>query len=84
MNELAYTELILFIDDKTSSGKVAYNLVKGCKNKDYADGNVSMAWGKLKNKFEPSPAPSLVKLVKPFRQCSLKRETRSRHLDYRA
>jgi predicted NACHT family NTPase len=28
-NELAYTELILLIDDKTSSGKVAFNLVKG-------------------------------------------------------
>jgi tellurite resistance-related uncharacterized protein len=29
MNELAYTELILSIDDKTSSEKVAFNLVKG-------------------------------------------------------
>jgi hypothetical protein len=29
MNELAYTELILSIDDKKSSGKVAFNLVKG-------------------------------------------------------
>jgi hypothetical protein len=28
MNELAYIELILSIDDKTSSGKVAFNLVK--------------------------------------------------------
>jgi hypothetical protein len=37
MNELAFTELILLIDDKTSSGEVAFNLVKGCKNKDYAD-----------------------------------------------
>jgi hypothetical protein len=44
MNELAYTELILSIDDKTSSGKVKFNLVKGFKNKDYADGNASMAW----------------------------------------
>jgi hypothetical protein len=30
MNELAYTELILSIDDKISNGKVAFNLVKGC------------------------------------------------------
>jgi hypothetical protein len=73
MNEIAYTELILLIDNKTSSGKVAFNLVKGCKNKDYADGNASMAWERLKNKFEPSSAPSLVKLEKKFRQCSLKR-----------
>jgi hypothetical protein len=72
MNELAYKELILLIDDKTSSGKVAFNLVKGCRNKDYADGNANMAWERLKNKFEPSPAPSLVKLGKQFRQRSLK------------
>jgi hypothetical protein len=73
MNELAFTELILLIDDKTSSGRVAFNLVKGCKKKGYADGNASMAWERLKNKFEPSPAPSLVKLGKQFRQCSLKK-----------
>jgi hypothetical protein len=34
INELAYTELILSIDDKRSNGKVAFNLVKGCKNKE--------------------------------------------------
>jgi hypothetical protein len=73
MNELAYTELILLIDDKTSSGKVEFNLMKGCKNKDYADGNANMAWERLKNKFEPSSAPSLVKLEKHFRECSLKK-----------
>jgi hypothetical protein len=73
MNELAYTELILSIDDKTSSGKVAFNLVKGYKNKDYADGNARIAWERLRNKFEPSSAPSLVNLEKKFRQCSLKK-----------
>jgi hypothetical protein len=43
MIELAYTELILSVDDKTSSRKVAINLVKGCKNKDYEDENEIMA-----------------------------------------
>jgi hypothetical protein len=42
MNELVYTELILSIDDKTTNGKVAFKLVKGCKNKDYANGNASL------------------------------------------
>jgi hypothetical protein len=32
-NELDYTELILSIDVRTSSGKLALNMVKGCKNK---------------------------------------------------
>jgi hypothetical protein len=30
LSELAYTEVILFLEDKTSSGKVAFNLVKAC------------------------------------------------------
>jgi gag-polypeptide of LTR copia-type len=72
MNELAYTELILLIDDKTS-GKVAFNLVKGCKSKEYVDGNAFIAWEQLKNKFEPLSAPSLVKKEKQFRQCAFKK-----------
>jgi hypothetical protein len=32
-----------------------------------------MAWERLKNKFEPSSAPTLVNLEKQFRQCSLKK-----------
>jgi hypothetical protein len=43
LNEIAYTELILSIDIKTSSGKVAFNLIKGCKSKNYPDGNVAVA-----------------------------------------
>jgi hypothetical protein len=72
-NELAHTELILLIDDKTSSEKVAFNLVNCCKNIDYTNGNASMSWERLKNKFELSSAPSLFKLEKQFRQCSLKK-----------
>jgi hypothetical protein len=72
-NELAYSKIILSIDNKSSNGKVVFNLLKGCKNKDYADGNASMAWERLRNKFEPTSAPSLVKLEKQFRQCALKK-----------
>jgi hypothetical protein len=36
-NEIAFTELILSIDVKSSNGKIAFNLVKGCKSKDYPD-----------------------------------------------
>jgi tellurite resistance-related uncharacterized protein len=73
MIKLAYTELILSIDDKASNGKVAFNLVKGSKNKDYADRNASMACKRLRNKFGPSSAPSLVTLEEQFRQFSLKK-----------
>jgi len=45
------------IDDKNSNRKVAFNLVKGCKSKKYIDGNVFMAWERLKSKFESLSAP---------------------------
>jgi hypothetical protein len=40
MNELSYTEKILSIDDKASTGKVEFNLVNVCKNKNYAGESV--------------------------------------------
>ena len=61
LNEMVYTELIVSTNVKTSSGKVAFNMVKGCKNKDYAEDNAAMAWKRLKNKFEPMSNPSSVK-----------------------
>ena len=69
----AYTELILSIDVKSSNGKIAFNLIKGCKSKDYPDGNAASAWERLKNKYEPISAPSMVKLEKQFRELSLKK-----------
>ena len=73
LNEIAYSELILSVDIKTSSGKVAFNFIKGCKSKDYPDGNAALVWERLKNKYEPISAPSLVKLEKQFRELSLKK-----------
>jgi hypothetical protein len=71
LNELAYTKLILSIDVGTSSGKVAFNMVNGCKNKDYTEVNAAMAWIKFKNKYEPTSAPSWVKTERLFKQRSL-------------
>jgi hypothetical protein len=59
MNEIAYNELNLSVDVKTSSGKVAFNLIKGCKRKDYPDGNAAIAWERLKKKYGPISVPSL-------------------------
>jgi gag-polypeptide of LTR copia-type len=73
MDEIAFTELILSIDVKTSSGKTAFNLAKGCKTKDHPDGNADTAWERLKNKYELVSAPILVKLEKQFRDLSLKK-----------
>jgi hypothetical protein len=43
-------------------GKIAFNIMTGCKSKDYPDGNVTTAWEKIKNKYEHTSAPSMVKL----------------------
>jgi hypothetical protein len=59
-NKIAYTELILSIDVKASNGKVAFNIVRGCKTKDYPYGDGAIPWEKLKNKYEPVSAPSMV------------------------
>jgi hypothetical protein len=72
LNEIAYTELILSIDVKASSGKVAFNIIRGFKTKDHPNGNGAIAWERLKNKYEPVSAPSMVKLEKQFRELSLK------------
>jgi hypothetical protein len=67
LNELAYTELILSINVRTSSGKVAFNMLKSCKNKVYTGVNIAMTWKRLKNKYKPTSAPSLVKIEMMFR-----------------
>jgi hypothetical protein len=51
LNEIAYTELILLIDIKASSGKVAFHIIRGYKAKDYPDDNDAITWERLKNKY---------------------------------
>jgi hypothetical protein len=60
INEIAYIELILSIDVKSRNGKIIFNLVKGCKSKDYPDGKAVIAWKRLMNKYEPISAPPLL------------------------
>jgi hypothetical protein len=43
LNEIAFTEIILSIDVKASRGKVAFNIIRGCKTKDYPVVNGSIA-----------------------------------------
>jgi hypothetical protein len=48
LNKMAYTELILSIDVRNCSGKVVFSIIKGCKGRNYSDGNSVWAWDKLK------------------------------------
>jgi hypothetical protein len=36
---MAYTELILSIDERSRTGKVVFSIINGCKSRDYTDGN---------------------------------------------
>jgi hypothetical protein len=82
LNEIAYSELILLIDVKTSSGKTAFNIDRTCKTKDHPDGNAAAAWEKLKNKYEPVSDPTLVKFGETIQRNLLEERSRSRDLDY--
>ena len=71
LNEIAFTELILSIDVSNSNGKIAFGIVKSCKSKEFEDGNAALAWDKLKKKYDPISAPSLVKTERMFRESRL-------------
>jgi hypothetical protein len=73
LNEMAYTELILSIYVRRSSGKVMFRIIKGFKSRNYTDGNSALAWDKLKKKFDPVSALSLVKTERAFRQIKLEK-----------
>jgi gag-polypeptide of LTR copia-type len=72
LNEIAFTELILSIDVSNSNGKIAFGIVKSCKSKEFEDGNAALAWEKLKKKYDPICAPSLVKTERMFRESRLR------------
>jgi hypothetical protein len=65
LNEIAFTGLILSIDVSKSNGKIA------CKTKEFEDDSTALAWEKLKRKYDPISAPSLVKTERRFRESRL-------------
>jgi hypothetical protein len=68
---MAFTKIVLSIDVSSSSGKIAFRIVKSCKTKVYEDGHAVLAWKKLKKKYDTVSAPSLVKTERLFRECKL-------------
>jgi hypothetical protein len=71
LNEMTFTELVLSIDVSSSIGKIAFGIVKSYKTKDYEYCHAGLAWEKLKKKYDPVSAPSLVKTERLFRECKL-------------
>jgi gag-polypeptide of LTR copia-type len=74
LNELAFTKLVLSIDVSRSAGKIAFSIVKSCKTKECEYGNAGIAWEKLKKKYNPISALSLVKIEIMFRESKLRKD----------
>ena len=43
LNELAYKDIVLSINHMSSSGKVAFSLIKNCKSEEFPKGNCRLA-----------------------------------------
>ena len=71
LNELAYEDLILFIDGTTDAGRVAFSIVRGSKSNELKDGDACLAWKRLNDKYESKSAPSRLKLKKEFNNSKL-------------
>ena len=66
LNEEAFEDIILSIDHSKKAGKIAFSLVKNCRNSAYPEGNCKLAWDRMVAKYAPKTAPSLLKLKKQF------------------
>ena len=71
LNELAYEDLILSINTRSSVGKVVFGLVKNVKNEDFPEGNCKVAWDRLVSKYALYTALSLLKLKSEFHNSKL-------------
>ncbi len=64
LNELAYEDSVFLINHTTSSGKVAFSLIKNSKSGDFPKGNWNLAQEYLEKKNKPDTVPKLLKLEK--------------------
>ncbi len=72
LNEDAYEDLILSINGDTETGHVIFQLVRGAKTNELADGNAKEAWDRLIGKFEAQTAPSRLLLKSQMNGLKLK------------
>ena len=68
---LAFEDLILSVDHKSKTGRVAFDLIKFCKTNNYLEENCHLMWEHLVEKYTPRSAPSLLVLGKQFENSCL-------------
>ena len=67
----AFEDLILSINGETKAGRVAFDLVDQCCIDANPDGDPSLAWNRLVQKYKPRTAPSYIKLKRQFANSKL-------------
>ena len=65
-NLMGYQDLIMSVDHSDSYGKIAFNIIKSSKSDDYLEGNIAIAFRKLKEKYSPKTAVVLSQLEHQF------------------
>jgi gag-polypeptide of LTR copia-type len=65
-NKQGFIDLVLSVDGTTKDGRIAFSIVKGCRNGDKKPGDVALAWERLNKNYEPKTAPSRINLKRIF------------------
>ena len=65
-NKQAYSVLANNIQASTEAGRTAFQVLRGTKTPEYSKGNAVLAWERLRNKYAPRTAPTLIALNKEF------------------
>ena len=59
LNELAYEDMVLFIDGNSDAGRIAFSIVHNGKTPSLKDGDAGYAWKGLCDKYESKTAPHI-------------------------
>ena len=71
LNRAAFGILLISIQTKIECGKTAFATVDNCRTTDFPQGDVKLAWQRLKDKFEPKHALLFIQLKKRFANSKL-------------
>jgi hypothetical protein len=69
LNDLACEELMIACQDD-----MCFGIIDGSRHTIFPDGDASLAWKRLNEKFEPRNSSNIMTIKRDFIQCSLKKE----------
>jgi hypothetical protein len=72
LNKDAYIDLLLSIATDTEPGRVAFQIIRTAKTKDFVGGDARGAWKRLESKYESKRAPSRLILKEKFMNSKLR------------